>query len=115
LLVAVEARVVRLLDPIEHGGDGAQASDIGLDVAPDLELEPPVPVARDDLFERLGQSVIDPMFDVAQRHRVEQSDGVPRGDPVGGSQAGQEARMSSRSNPGTLVLPPGRTNPERAA
>src|SRR6266480_1873586 len=75
LLVAVERRLVGLLAAIEDGRDGDEALDVGLRIAADLELEPAVPVARDDLGKRIGQAVVELFF--CGRHRVEQADGMP--------------------------------------
>ena len=44
---------VGLGNAIEHGGDRAQALDVGLHIAADLELEPAMTVARDHFLERL--------------------------------------------------------------
>ena len=58
--------------------------------AGDLELEPAVAVGGDHLFQRLGQAVADALGLVGARDRVDQADGVARGDRARRPQPGEE-------------------------
>ena len=79
---------------IEHEGDAAQAIEIGLDVARDLQLVVAAAIVGNDLLQRLRQAVVDALHRcaVAGRQRIDQADRVAQLDRAGGLQRREEAR-----------------------
>ena len=73
LLVAVQRYRV-LGQPVEDDGDPGQAAQIRFRISTELELEVAVPVRRDDLLERLRQTIADTVPRIMDRiehpHRV---------------------------------------------